>query len=85
VVRATRAAATASLAPGQVYNVGGGSRVTLRQALEALAAVSGRPLDLRWQGRQHGDVSNTGADISRARADLGFVPEVSLEDGLRAE
>ena len=85
VVRATRAAATASAAPGQVYNVGGGSRVSLRRALQVLAAVSGRPLDVRWRGRQHGDVANTGADISRARADLGFVPRVPLEDGLRAE
>ena len=85
VVRATRAAATASVAPGRVYNVGGGSRVSLLRALEVLAAISGRPLEVGCQRRQHGDVANTGADTSRARADLGFAPRTPLEDGLRAE
>ena len=32
-----------------------------------------------------GDMRDTFADTSRARADLGFVPRTSLADGLRAE
>jgi UDP-glucuronate 4-epimerase len=85
VVRATRAAATASAAPGRVYNVGGGSRVSLRRALEVLAAASGRLIDVRLRARQHGDVADTSADVTRAREDLGFAPRIPLEDGLRAE
>jgi UDP-glucuronate 4-epimerase len=85
VVAATRAAGRADAAAGRVYNVGGGSRVSLKRALELLAALSGRPLDLRCEPREHGDVADTGADVTRARRDLGFAPRTPLETGLRAE
>jgi UDP-glucuronate 4-epimerase len=85
VVAATRAAATADAAPGRVYNVGGGSRVSLRRAIDALATVSGGRLELRYAPREHGDAADTGADITRARRDLGFAPSTSLEAGLLAE
>jgi UDP-glucuronate 4-epimerase len=85
VVAATRAAALADAAPGGVYNVGGGSRVSLRRALEVLETVSGSRLDVRCEPREHGDVADTGADIARARKDLGFRPRTSLEAGLQAE
>jgi UDP-glucuronate 4-epimerase len=85
IVRATRAAAVAPDAAGNAYNIGGGSRVSLNHTIEILAGIAGRPLDVRRRGRELGDVVNTGADISRARADLGFEPQVSLEEGLTAE
>jgi UDP-glucuronate 4-epimerase len=85
VVAATRAAARAGAAPGRVYNVGGGSRVSLKRALEMLAALSGRPLDLRCEPREHGDVTDTGADVTRARRELGYAPTTPLGAGLLAE
>jgi len=85
VVAATRAAAEAPGAAGGVYNIGGGARVSLNRSLEVLAAVAGRPLDVRRQERETGDVRHTGADITRARADLRFAPATDLEAGLRAE
>jgi UDP-glucuronate 4-epimerase len=85
VITATRAAVAAEAAPGRVYNVGGGSRVSLRHTLEVLGAVSGRALDVRCEAREHGDVADTGADIARARRELGFDPRTPLEAGLEAE
>ncbi len=85
VVAALRAAATAPRAGGRAYNVGGGSPVSLAEALAALAAIAGRPLDVRRAGREDGDVRHTAAETRRAREDLGFAPETSLEEGLRAE
>jgi UDP-glucuronate 4-epimerase len=85
VVAATRAAALAPAAPGRVYNVGGGSRVSLRETLDVLSVVSGCDLDVRCAEREHGDVADTGADIRLARRDLGFAPRSSLEAGLSAE
>ena len=85
VVAATRAAALSAAAPGRVYNVGGGSRVSLREALAILETVSGSALGVRCEPREHGDVADTGADIARARRDLGFAPSTSLEAGLLAE
>jgi UDP-glucuronate 4-epimerase len=85
VIAATRAAAIASAAPGQVYNVGGGSRVSVNEALELIASFAGRPLEVRRFESAKGDVRNTGADTSRARRDLGFDPTTSVRDGLQAE
>ena len=85
VVAATLAAAVAAGAPGRVYNVGGGARVSLNRTLEVLAGVAGRPLDVRRQERETGDVRHTGADIGRARADLGFAPRTGIEAGIAAE
>ncbi len=85
VVRAVRSACEAETAVGGVYNIGGGSRVALRDALEIIERQAGRPLDVRYEDAQRGDVRDTGADTSAARRDLGFEPSVSLEEGLVAE
>jgi UDP-glucuronate 4-epimerase len=85
IVAATRAAARADGIAGEVFNVGGGARVSLNSTLERLSGVAGRPLDVRRCPREDGDVLHTGADISRARARLGFELSTSLDDGLAAE
>ncbi len=85
IVAATRAAAEASTEPGRVFNIGGGDAVSVNRALETLAALAGRPLDVRRRARQSGDVRDTGADTERARTELGFAPETDLETGLAAE
>ena len=71
--------------PGRVYNIGGGSRVSINQVLEIIGRVSGRLLDVRREPAQKGDMRDTFADTSLARADLGFLPTVSLEEGIAAE
>jgi UDP-glucuronate 4-epimerase len=85
VVAATRAASSGSDVIGQVFNVGGGSQVAVNGALAVIAQLAGRELDVRYAGHRTGDVNDTGADTSRARAKLGFTPAVSFEDGLRAQ
>ena len=85
---ADAAAATAAAAvqgePGGVYNIGGGSRVSLRDVFEMIARVSGRAVAIEQHPPQKGDMRDTYADTSRARADLGFRPSVDLEAGLAA-
>jgi UDP-glucose 4-epimerase len=85
VVAAVLAAGTAEAVGGEAYNVGGGSRVSLAATLELLAAIAGRPLDVRHHERESGDVQDTGADIARARGALGFEPATDLRTGLQAE
>ena len=71
--------------PGRAYNIGGGSRVTVNQVLQIVERLVGRPLAVRREQPQKGDMRDTYADTSLARADLGFVPAVSLEEGLESE
>ena len=71
--------------PGRAYNIGGGSRVTVNHVLDIIERLAGRPLDVRREPVQKGDMRDTYADTSLARADLGFSPRVSLEQGIEAE
>lgn len=86
VADATKATADAAVhgVPGRVYNVGGGSRVSLREVFDLIARVSGRKVTIDQQPPQKGDMRDTYADTTRARNDLGFAPSVTLEEGLRA-
>jgi nucleoside-diphosphate-sugar epimerase len=83
-VSATVAAAARGVA-GRVYNIGGGSRVTVNEVLQMIGRVSGRAPVIRADAVQKGDMRHTYADTSLARKDLGFAPAVRLEDGLAAE
>jgi UDP-glucuronate 4-epimerase len=85
VVAGTRAAAEAPDAPGRTFNLGGGSRVPLRAALDVIQDCAGRALEIQYVEPQRGDVHDTGADTTRARESLDFAPKVSLIEGLVAE
>ncbi len=70
---------------GGVYNIGGGSRVSINEVLGLVERITGRTLDIRREPTQKGDMRDTFADTSRAKTELGFVPSTSLEQGLQAE
>ena len=70
---------------GGAYNVGGGEEVSVLQAIEALARVSGRRLALERSARREGDAGRTAADTTRIRADLGWEPRTPFEEGLAAQ
>jgi UDP-glucose 4-epimerase len=70
---------------GEVFNLGGGSRVSLLNAIALAEKVSGLKAKLKRFDRQKGDVRHTSAKIDQARAQLSYSPQVGLEEGLRAE
>jgi UDP-glucose 4-epimerase len=83
-VAANLAAATRGIA-GRVYNIGGGSRVSINAVLAMIGRVTGRAPLINLDLAQKGDMRHTLADTSLAHAELGFEPRVGLEDGLTAE
>ncbi len=83
-VAATIAAGDRGVA-GRAYNIGGGSRVTVNYVLEIVGRLAGKPLNVRREPSQKGDMRDTYADTTLARRDLGFNPRVSLEQGIEAE
>ncbi len=85
IVDALRAAATTPDSAGRVYNIGGGSRVSVNEAIGLLGEFAGKPLEVERHDVVRGDVRDTGADTTRARAEIGFAPKVAFADGLRAE
>ena len=85
VVAATRLASEAEVAPGRTYNIGGGLRASVNDALKIINGLVDRPLRVDYQSVQAGDVRETGADTTRARSELGYSPKQTFEAGLRAE
>ena len=71
--------------PGRVYNIGGGSRVSVNDVLTMIERIAGRRPLVTVDPAQKGDMRHTYADTSLAHADLGYAPTVGLEEGLAAE
>lgn len=72
-------------AAGGVYNVGGGSTVTVNQLVKVIETVSGAALRVAREPSKPGDVPHTRADCRRARSTLGFVPDTPLAEGIRRQ
>ncbi|MFQ5895958.1 MAG: LPS biosynthesis protein WbpP, partial [Nitrospinota bacterium] len=67
---------------GEVFNVGSGERHSVKGLLEKLSEIIGVQVEPRYGPPRPGDMRDTLADISRARARLGYQPVASFEEGL---
>jgi len=67
---------------GQIFNLGGGSRVTVNKVLATLEEISGLSIRRQNLPAAPGDPRHTGASINLARERLGWEPRVSLAEGL---
>jgi UDP-glucose 4-epimerase len=76
-------AASAPVAVGNVYNVGTGGSTTVLDLVKQLNAILGTTVKPEHVAPRPGDVRHSQADITRARRDLGYAPEVSFVEGLR--
>jgi UDP-glucose 4-epimerase len=83
VVDATLRACSAPDAAGHVINVGTGGRFTLNETLRLLGKIAGREVRAQYEPPRAGDIRDSQADISLARALLGYAPSVGFEEGLR--
>lgn len=85
IVAANLAAAERDLPLGEVYNLGGGSQVTVNEAIRILEGLTDRRAQLEHRPPPSGEARHTFADCTAAGRDLGFRPGTSLEQGLRAQ
>jgi UDP-glucose 4-epimerase len=81
-VQANALAADAPGAAGAMVNVAGGRRVSLNELLGLLRELTGASALARYEPARAGDVRDSLADLSRARALLGYEPAVGLREGL---
>jgi nucleoside-diphosphate-sugar epimerase len=68
-----------------VFNIGGGSRVTVNQVLAKIENIVGKKINVKYLESQAGDARHTAADTSLAKKELGYQPKVSLDQGLAEE
>ncbi len=83
VADANYRAATASGVSGRSYNVGCGARTTLNDLWKMVSGIAGTDAAPIYEESRAGDIRESVADISRARAELGYAPNVGVEEGLR--
>lgn len=84
VVEANIAAATQSIPNyGAIYNVAGGSSVTVNEVLQKVEAIHGKPLNVTYVDKSLGDANRTGGDTSKIESDLGWAPKLTVDDGLQ--
>ena len=72
-------------APQGVYNVGGGSQVTVLEAIALLESALSRKARVSLEPRPAGDPLRTRADATRLATDLGYATKVGIADGLAAQ
>ncbi|NJM21452.1 MAG: NAD-dependent epimerase/dehydratase family protein [Richelia sp. SL_2_1] len=84
-VAANLAAATVKDALGEIFNIGGGSRVVLKEVLETMEEIVGKPIKRNHVEKAMGDARHTAADVSKAQRILGYQPSVNLREGLTRE
>jgi UDP-glucose 4-epimerase len=82
VVDALIAAAEARDAHGKVINVGSGEETSLDDLVALLADLTGKRPDVLRNKQQGGGLPRLVADLDQARALLGYLPHVSLREGL---
>lgn len=82
VVAANILAATSETTPGAVYNVAGGTNVSVNEVLRLVEEIHGADLNVRYVDAVAGDVFRTGGDVAAIQRDLNWGPQVSLREGL---
>jgi nucleoside-diphosphate-sugar epimerase len=84
-IAANLAAATIPAAVGEVFNIGGGSRVVLIDVLNTMEEIIGKSIERIHLEKALGDARHSAADVSKALQILGYQPKVSLVEGLTKE
>ena len=74
--------ATSGVAPYRLYNIGNEQPVELLRYIQVLEECLGRKATLEMLPLQAGDVPDTEADVSDLIANVGYRPQVPVEEGV---
>lgn len=66
----------------RIYNLGESRMIGLLDLVRLLEAALGKRAEIRYLPAQPGDVPVTYADLSRAKAEIGYDPKISIEEGI---
>ena len=82
VVKATILAAKSDLV-GEVFNVGGGSRISVNDLIKIMEDITEKKANTKYVEKQKGDVRDTLADVGKANELLHWTSKVIISDGLK--
>jgi UDP-glucose 4-epimerase len=68
---------------GEVFNIGGGSRISVNDLIGMMEKVIGKKAKVKYIEKQKGDVRDTLADVSKARKKMNWKPKIDIYHGLR--
>ena len=73
-----------SCAPWRIYNIGNGDPVPLMDYIHRLEECLGIEADKEFLPMQPGDIEATNADVSGLFDAVGYRPQVSVNEGVKA-
>ena len=85
VVEANKLAAFASLKSGAVFNIGGGSPISMKKAIEMIEEIMDRRIEIEFTPLGPGNPMVTTSDCSAALTTFGWKPKIDIYDGLKAQ
>ena len=66
-----------------IYNIGTGNSISIKQLANTLISVSNKDLPINYTKFREGDILHSQTSIELAKKELGFLPKISLETGLK--
>ena len=69
----------------RIFNVCGGSRISVNDLIDLMGNITGKPLAVQYEPAAKGDTLHTLGDNSLAQQHLDFSPKTSLAEGVAAQ
>ena len=67
---------------GEVFNIGGGSRISVNELIKIMEDITEKKAKIKNIEKQKGDVKDTLAATSKAKALLGWNPKIGIAERL---
>ncbi len=67
---------------GDTFNIGGGNRISVNSLIKEIEKEGKKKATIHYTGTQKGDASDTLADTTKAREQLGWKPRVLISEGI---
>jgi nucleoside-diphosphate-sugar epimerase len=83
VVDGTLRAMQAENAAGKTFNIACGEQVSVNRLLAELKKLIGADIEARYVEARPGEVTHSHADVSLAERELGYLPRIVLDEGLK--
>jgi nucleoside-diphosphate-sugar epimerase len=85
VVEANKLAAFTQVSPGSVFNIGGGSPVSMNETIMMIEEIMGLKIKTNFTPLGPGNPMVTRADCTMANVNLGWKPQIDIYTGLLAQ